>query len=109
MLYELTDVDRPGVLNSLAGLISTLINVYTQQDSRWSVTARVTAIVTGSCMVVTAILFAMYNFWALQRVKKSHARDMAQLNRGDENDDMGLLEKIGRKAKEPALEPGSVV
>lgn len=57
-------------------------------------------------MVITAILFALYNFWVLQRVKSSHARDMERIN---ENGEEGILEKIERKAKEPALEPGSVV
>jgi hypothetical protein len=67
---------RPGCLNSLAGFISTLVNVYGQQHGDWSVTAEVTAIVTGVCMGVTAILFGVYNFWILDRVKQSHAREL---------------------------------
>ena len=39
-------------------------------------TAEVTAIVTGVCMGVTAILFGVYNFWILDRVKQSHAREL---------------------------------
>lgn len=59
-------------------------------------------------MVVTAVLFALYNWWVLERVKKSHGRDMAMVESvtGEEE---GFLEKVERKAKEPALEPGSVV
>jgi hypothetical protein len=66
----------------------------------------VTAIVTGVCMVVTAVLFAVYNFWALERVKQSHAREFSMDGRASYE---GFVEKIERKAREPALEPGSVV
>ena len=94
----------PGCLNSFAGLIATIVNVYSQQGGSWSVTAWVTAVVTAACMVVTGLLFALYNFWILERVKKSHGREMANMNPGE-----GIKEKIERKANEPGLEPGSVV
>ena len=96
----------PGCLNSLAGLISTLTNVYSQQGGSWSITAKVTAIVSGAVMVVTGCLFVVYNFWVLARVKKRHGREMEREARFEGE---GLKEKIGRKAHEPALEPGSVV
>jgi hypothetical protein len=102
----LTSSCRPGCLNSLAGFISTLANVYGQQHGVWSATAQVTAIATGVCMGVTAILFAVYNFWALERVKQSHARELSMDGRVSYE---GFVEKIERKAREPALEPGSVV
>jgi len=103
-VWLLNKIFLPGCLNSLAGLISTLINVYSQQGGTWSVTAKVTAIVTGACMVITGILFVIYNFIVLGRVKKSHAREMDSSHIGE-----GIVEKIERKANEPALEPGSVV
>jgi len=82
--------------------------VYSQQKGDWSITARVTAIVTGSCMVVMGVLFGVYNFWVLERVKKSHERDMqGGGNEGYEGE--GLVEKVNRKVRQPALEPGSVV
>jgi len=104
-VWLLNKIFLPGCLNSLAGLISALINVYTQQNGNWSITAEVTAIVTGACMVVTAVLFLVYNMWVLERVKKSHMREMENGNSTDE----GMVDKIERKAMEPALEPGSVV
>jgi len=59
-------------------------------------------------MVITGVLFGVYNFWVLEKVKRTHGRDMlARANTGDTEE--GVLEKIERKAKEPALEPGSVV
>ena len=79
--------------------------MYSQQDSKWSVTAWVTAAVTGACMVITGGLFALYNFWLLAQVKKRHQGEMEAERVPEE----GLVEKLQRKKNEPALEPGSVV
>ena len=57
-------------------------------------------------MVITGVLFVVYNFWVLARVKKRHGREMQM---SGAHDGEGLKEKIGRKVHEPALEPGSVV
>ena len=104
-VWLLNKIFLPGCLNSVAGLMNTLVNVYSQQGGDWSVTARVTAIVTGTIMCVTGVLFGVYNFWALRRVKRGHEREIGfSLEEGE-----GLVEKIKRKADEPALEPGSVV
>lgn len=56
-------------------------------------------------MIILGTLFAIYNFWILERVKKTHSRAMEGFIYGDET----LIEKVERKAHEPALEPGSVV
>jgi hypothetical protein len=106
-VWLLNRIFLPGCLNSLAGLVSTLINVYGQQGGIWSITARVTGIVTGSIMVVCGVLFGLYNFWILNKVKKRHDREIG-FDREDGREE-GLVEKIGRKVNEPALEPGSVV
>ncbi|CZR60542.1 uncharacterized protein PAC_10438 [Phialocephala subalpina] len=108
-VWLLNRIFLPGCLNSFAGLISTLVQVYSQQGGDWSITARVTAIVTGAAMIVTGVLFALYNFWILERVKKMHGREMEREERLTGNGKEGLMEKVGRKAHEPALEPGSVV
>ncbi|KAL6719960.1 hypothetical protein ACLMJK_001881 [Lecanora helva] len=63
-------------LNALAGLISTLINVYSQQGGRFSITAKVTVMVTGGCTVVMALLFLIYNNWILEAVKRNHSREL---------------------------------
>ena len=54
-------------------------------------------------MVVTGILFGLYNFSILERVKRRHGQEM------EGSRDEGIVEKVGRKAHEPGLEPGSVV
>ncbi|KAI9048424.1 hypothetical protein LZ554_007260 [Drepanopeziza brunnea f. sp. 'monogermtubi'] len=109
-VWLLNRIFLPGCLNSLAGLISSLVGVYTQQRGAWSVTAKITAMVTAGCMLVTGALFGLYNFWILERVKRRHGREMEESGSvsGSEGEE-GLMEKIGRKAHKPALEPGSVV
>ncbi|KAH6604855.1 hypothetical protein Trco_006562 [Trichoderma cornu-damae] len=52
----------PGMTNSLAGLVSTLVGVYTQQHGTWSITAKITAIVEGASLGLAL----------LRRVKASH-------------------------------------
>ena len=68
--------NRVGLLNSIAGLISTLINVYSQQGGRFSITAKVTVGATASCTAITAMLYFLYNFWILQGVRKRHQREL---------------------------------
>ena len=58
-------------------------------------------------MVITGALFVVYNYWVLARVKKRHGREVRGF--GGKGEEEGLKEKMGRKAREPALEPGSVV
>lgn len=58
-------------------------------------------------MAVMGALFAVYNWWVLRRVRKAHGREMQGLKGGYEGE--GLVEKVNRKVREPALEPGSVV
>jgi hypothetical protein len=106
-VWLLNRIFLTGCLNSLAGLISTLVNVYSQQAGVWSTQAWATLGVTGGSMVICGALFAVYNFWVLQKIKNLHGREMSQMQRGYEGE--GLVEKLERKANEPALEPGSVV
>lgn len=94
----------PGVMNGLAGLIATLVTVYTQQNGSWSITAKVSAIVEGCSMVICGFLFVVINNLLLARIKRKHGREIRQ-----SQSDEGFLEKAERKLNEPALEPGSVV
>lgn len=62
----------PGSANSLAGLISTLVGVYTQHGGTWSITAKVTAIVEGTALGICAALFILIERFLLSKVKKHH-------------------------------------
>jgi hypothetical protein len=57
-------------------------------------------------MIITGVLFVLYNFWVLGKVRRSHSREMKS---AAANQDETLVEKVERKAMEPGLEPGSVV
>jgi hypothetical protein len=96
----------------VAGLVSTIVNVYTAQKGIWSITAKITAIVTGSCVGVAGFLFALYNFWALQKVRVKHERsldpeEIEQTQREKKRET--VLEKVKRKANEPGILQDSVV
>ncbi|KAF4537986.1 uncharacterized protein LTHEOB_11111 [Lasiodiplodia theobromae] len=76
----------PGTTNSVAGLVSTLVNIYSAQDGKLSITAKVTK--------------------KHERQIEADEKRERQLN-GEEN--VGAFEKLKRKAQEPAVMPGSVV
>jgi hypothetical protein len=99
-------------LNSVAGLLTTIVNVYTAQKGVWSITAKITAIVTGSTVGVAGGLFGLYNFWVLQRVRETHERAMDPEEFANQERDRkreSILEKVKRKAQAPPIQPGSVV
>lgn len=102
---------RPTVLSSLAGVLTTVVNVYSARDGVWSITAKIAAIVTGSCAGVSLALFLIYNFWALRGVRKEHNEEFPEEYRKQEKQKQreSFMDKMKRKAHEPAIQPGSVV
>ncbi|KAK3351396.1 hypothetical protein B0H65DRAFT_506811 [Neurospora tetraspora] len=60
----------PLFLNGLAGVLATLASVYAQHEGRWCFPAIVAVVVEGVLVVVSVVLFGLYNFWLLRRVKK---------------------------------------
>ena len=96
----------PGALNSLAGIISTLAGVYGVQDSQWSITSKVTIIVTSSITVICGILTGIYSFWKLAAVKKKHNREVGKESAGKRGE--GFVEQVKRKAREKEPEAGMV-
>lgn len=73
-VWMLNKLIVPGVANCLAGLISTLVGVYSQQHGVWSVTAKVTAIVEGACLGIAAALFLFFERVLLKRVRERHGQ-----------------------------------
>lgn len=63
-------LSRPVLINSATGFVNTLINVYTARAKTWSVTATVTAAVTGFFAVLSGILFIFYNNYLLAKLQK---------------------------------------
>ena len=50
------------------------------------------------------MLFVVYNYWILEKVKEKHLREIESEDRHETP-----VEMVKRKATEPGLEPGSVV
>ncbi|KAF2678214.1 hypothetical protein K458DRAFT_464136 [Lentithecium fluviatile CBS 122367] len=80
-VWVINRIFLPALMNSIAGLISTLVNIYSAQDGQYSVTARATIVVTASCSVVTAALFLLYNTVMLALVKRKHEKETKAMER----------------------------
>ncbi|EED20946.1 conserved hypothetical protein [Talaromyces stipitatus ATCC 10500] len=72
----LSHLFRPTLLNALAGLLTTLVNIYSAQDGDWSIMALLTVILTATVMVVSGTLTAYFYFFKLAEIKKEHEADM---------------------------------
>lgn len=71
-VWLLNKLFLPGIANCLAGLISTLVGVYSQQHGIWSATAKVTAIVEGVGLAICAGVFLFVDRYFLDKVKENH-------------------------------------
>ncbi|KAL5316298.1 hypothetical protein ACEPPN_015343 [Leptodophora sp. 'Broadleaf-Isolate-01'] len=68
----------PGLLHSVVGLVTTLVNIYTVQGGHWSVTAKVTVIVIGLCIGNMSLLYLVYNYWILEKMKTPLDKEVAK-------------------------------
>jgi hypothetical protein len=73
-------IQRPGLLHSLVGFITTIINIYTAQGGHWSVTAKITIIVIGLYTGNMSVLYLVYNHWILEKVKTTRNKALAKQN-----------------------------
>jgi hypothetical protein len=53
---------------------------------QYSVTAKVTVVVTASCSAVAALLFLLYNMVMLKLVKRKHEREVRNVERWGDGD-----------------------
>ena len=72
-ILQTNSLCSPGVLNCSAGLLTTVVNVYTSQKGVWSVTAKITAVVSGSSTGMFLALFVVYTL-LLDKVRSKHLR-----------------------------------
>ncbi|KAJ7067367.1 hypothetical protein C8F01DRAFT_980254 [Mycena amicta] len=72
----------PGLLNSLAGVISTLSSVLGAQDATLSIASTSTIIVTSATAGVCGILTAFYMFVLIRSLKKKHDRQVGKQRAG---------------------------
>ena len=65
----------------MAGLIATLVNVYTAKHGDWSIMALLTVIVTASTAITSVLAVTWFQFWMLANIKQEHydiMRDVAR-------------------------------
>jgi len=96
----------PGLLNSLAGMISTLANVYGVQHGEFSTTSKITIAVTTASAFVCGVLTLFYSLLKLRNVKKQHDREVGKERAGKHGE--GILAEIRNKAVEKEPEPGMI-
>ncbi|KAL3484451.1 hypothetical protein BJX62DRAFT_248413 [Aspergillus germanicus] len=65
----------PTLLNTAAGLLTSLINIYTAKGGDWSVMALLTVIVSGVLAATSGGLMVFYKFWKLRIVEADHERE----------------------------------
>lgn len=88
----------PGIQQGCAGVLSTVVNVYTAQYREWSIMARITVAVEGGCAIACAILFAFY--WGLLfPTKRAHDKEMKERQGQHSNID----EEKGGKGQSPTI------
>ncbi|KAK7052271.1 hypothetical protein R3P38DRAFT_3306060 [Favolaschia claudopus] len=96
----------PGTLNSIAGIISTLVNVYSAQHGEFVATSKITIIVTVVAAVICGGLTLLYGAVKLKKVRHAHNLQVGRERAGRHGE--GILEEIKRKANEIEPEAGIV-
>jgi len=96
----------PGLLNAFAGIVSTLVGVYGQQNKQFSTASKITIAVTGAVTVICGALTLMYGSWKLAGVKRKHDQEIGKERAGKHGE--GLIEQVKRKAQGTESESGMV-
>ena len=75
-------VYRPGLMNSLAGLISTITNIFGVQHGQLSTTSKSTVVVVTASTAIFAFFTLFYLLWLVRRVKARHDREVGKQRAG---------------------------
>ncbi|KAF8960649.1 hypothetical protein BDZ97DRAFT_1665556, partial [Flammula alnicola] len=81
-LWGLNKIFIPGLMNSLAGLLSTVANIFGAQHGELSTTSKSTLIVVGASTGVFGIFTGFYMFWLVRRVKARHDSEVGKERAG---------------------------
>ncbi|KAE8332982.1 hypothetical protein BDV39DRAFT_166113 [Aspergillus sergii] len=65
----------PTSLNAVAGLLTTLINIYTAKNGNWSIMALLTVIATATTAFSSLAVALFYKFWKIRKLKEEHERE----------------------------------
>ncbi|KAF9044384.1 hypothetical protein BJ165DRAFT_1347953 [Panaeolus papilionaceus] len=77
-LWALNKIFVPGLLNSLAGLVSTLASIFGAQNGELSKTSHITVIVLAASTGTFLILVGFYSLWFVRRIKAKHDKQVGQ-------------------------------
>ncbi|KAJ7253463.1 hypothetical protein C8J57DRAFT_1076705 [Mycena rebaudengoi] len=81
-VWVLNRILMPGLLNSLAGLLSTIASIYGAQSATLSVASKSTLIVTTSIAGICGVLTLFYMFVLIRGVKKQHDAEVGKQRAG---------------------------
>jgi len=96
----------PGFMNAIAGVISTITNVYGVQHGTFSAGSKSTIIVTAVIAGICGVLVAIYGFWLLRGVKKRHDHEVGKERAGQHGE--GFIDVTKKKARERQPEAGMI-
>lgn len=65
----------PTFFNAVAGLATTVINIYTARNGDWSIMAVLTACITATVALAAFVLIIIYQFGKLEKLKQDHIRE----------------------------------
>ncbi|KAK4149233.1 hypothetical protein C8A00DRAFT_47108 [Chaetomidium leptoderma] len=99
-IWLLNKLYMPLILDALAGLLAAVTSVYAQQVGHWSPQAITTAIIEAATLVLGGMLFLVYNYWLLQRLRGDHDETVT----GGKKEKKGKKGKKGKKEKEKKKE-----
>ncbi|KAH6649836.1 hypothetical protein F5144DRAFT_554318 [Chaetomium tenue] len=99
-VWLLNKLYLPLILNALAGLLATITSVYTQQAGEWGPQAVTTAVVEAVILAVSVILFFVYNYWLLKRMRSDHEEAVTGGKEKKKKEKESRSERKARKKRE---------
>ncbi|KAK4168899.1 hypothetical protein QBC43DRAFT_252239 [Cladorrhinum sp. PSN259] len=110
-VWLLNRIYMPLVLNSSVGFIATLVGVYAMSFGEWSTQAIIAALIETSVLVVSGILFLVYNHWLLLKVREDQMELTKEKGKGKGKGQgrMRLLSRFRGLRRNRPIAPGSVV
>jgi hypothetical protein len=88
---------RPGLLNSLAGVLSTLANVLGVHHATFSVSSKSTIVVTTGITGICGGLTLFYMFFLIRNLKKKHDEEVGKQRAGKHGE--GVVDVSKRKVE----------
>ncbi len=86
-------------MNALAGILSTIVNIYGVQHGVFNTSSIITISVNGSVAVVCGVLTLWYGVWRLGRVKRQHVKEVGLEKAGKHGEGVwaGFKARIGKQ------------